>query len=110
MGQLDLAYCFHRQHLLVSLHGVQSNDLEGLAGDGQFSMPITARGGSLLHADSHSIYVLFAHSTEFASIIFPMYIQKVPSRPRRLVLRRCCFLAAASLDTFSCQVKDNEPF
>ena len=53
MGQLDLAYCFHRQHLLVSLHGVQSNDLEGLAGDGQFSMPITARGGSLLHADSH---------------------------------------------------------
>ncbi|MGE4293985.1 MAG: hypothetical protein AB7E32_17490, partial [Desulfovibrio sp.] len=41
-----------RQHLLVSLHGVQSNDLEGLAGEGQFSMPITAKGGSLLHADS----------------------------------------------------------
>jgi hypothetical protein len=30
MGQLDLAYCLHRQHLLVFLHGVQSNDLEGL--------------------------------------------------------------------------------
>ncbi|MBU0599027.1 hypothetical protein KKF61_08660, partial [Patescibacteria group bacterium] len=57
MGQLDLAYCLHRQHLLISLHGVQSNDLEGLAGDGQFSMPITTRGGSLLHADSHRRHI-----------------------------------------------------
>lgn len=51
-GQLNLAYRLHSQHLLVPLKVVQSDDLEGLAGVGQFSMPITVIGGSLFHADS----------------------------------------------------------
>ncbi|NCC86203.1 MAG: hypothetical protein EOM03_19215 [Clostridia bacterium] len=58
MGQLNLAYRLYRQHLIVPLKVVQSNDLEWFAGLGQFSMPISARGGSLFHADSQMVLQL----------------------------------------------------
>ena len=80
MGQLNLAYRLHSQHLLISLHGVQSNDLEGLAGDGQFSMPITARGGSLLHADSQPLRANRARIFEFGD---------APARGERLTAKDC---------------------
>jgi hypothetical protein len=41
-----------------SLRGAQSNDLEGFAGAGQFSMPTFAPGGTLFRADSHIIIFL----------------------------------------------------
>ena len=53
-----------------------------LAGDGQFSMPITARGGSLLHADSQP--------SRYFSVNSNNKREKTPGSPREIIPLHLC--------------------